>query len=88
MSLTFSNGYQQGEGYVDSPSQSQLTTLTGTTTVGENFTVSGGNKVVTSINLHLVKAGSPPAALTVKLVHGATTDFTVSMPASQFSTLY
>jgi len=86
MSLTFTNGYQQGIGYVDSPSGSQLTTLTGSTQAGETFTVSGGNKVTTAVSFHLVKSGSPSAPLTVTLQQGSNTVVSGTIPASAFST--
>jgi hypothetical protein len=79
------NGEQQGMGYVDSPSGSQLTTLSGSTEVGEVFTVSGSSKTVTAVSFHLSKAGSPPAPLTVTLQSGSTTVFTGTIPASAFS---
>jgi len=80
------NGVEQGMGYVDSPSGSQSTTLSGSTEVGEVFTVSGSSQTVTAVSFHLVEVGSPPAPLTVTLQSGSTTVFAGTIPASAFST--
>jgi hypothetical protein len=78
------NGQQQGMGYVESPSQSRLTTLSGSDEVGEIFTVSGSSKTVTAVSFHLAESGTPPAPLTVTLQSGSTT-VAGTIPASAFS---
>ena len=83
MAVTFTNGHQQGMGYVDSQPTTQLT---GSTQAGESFTVSGGNKVVNAIHVHMGMTGSPAASLTVTVKQGATTVFTGTIPSSSFST--
>lgn len=85
MAIAYANG-MQGMGYVEAAAQSGLVILAGGAEVGENFTVSGGDKTVNAINVHIAKSGSP-APLTVTLQSGSTTLVTGTIPASSFTSL-
>jgi len=70
--LTYANGVKQGQGYMENWF-SNAPLISGAQTVREQFTVSGGDRVVSSVSLHMKRdssnTGSGP--LTVRLETGA-----------------
>jgi hypothetical protein len=86
--IKYAGGSSQGMGYIDALGGSGLFNIQGSNQVAETFTVSGGNKTVTDVRVHIKKTGSP-GALTVTL---ATTDGTAieqgTIPASTIGTNY
>jgi hypothetical protein len=87
--IKYAGGTSQGNGYVDSPSISELFNIQGSNTVGENFTVSGSDKVVSSVHFH-IRASGAPGPLTVTLYSGSTVVERGTIPASAVtaSTVY
>jgi hypothetical protein len=79
--IKYVGGASQGMGYDDSPSGSELFNLQGSSRVGENFTVSGSNQVVSSVHFHIRQTGSP-GPLTVTLSSGSTVIEQGTIPAS------
>jgi hypothetical protein len=83
--IKWTNVTTQGMGYVDAPAQSRLFTIQGSNEAGETFTVSGGDKVVTAVSVHVQKVGSP-GPLTVTLNSDTNTVATGTIPASSIGT--
>jgi hypothetical protein len=81
-------GASQGFGYIDAPAGSDLFTIQGASQAGEVFTVSGGNKTVIDVRVHIKKTGAP-GDLTVSLqtAAGAVVE-QGSIPASAVTTNY
>jgi hypothetical protein len=86
--IKYVGGTSQGQGYVDALGGSGLFNIQGSSQAGEFFTVSGGNKTVTGVSVHIQKTGAP-GDLTVALQNG---DGTVieqgTIPASSVQTTY
>jgi hypothetical protein len=86
--IKYVGGTSQGQGYVDALGGSGLYNIQGNSQAGEFFTVSGGNKTVTGMSVHIQKSGSP-GNLTVTL---EAADGTVieqgTIPASSIGTSY
>jgi len=86
--IKYVGGESQGEGYIDALGGSGLFNIQGSSQAAEFFTVSGGNKTVTSVSVHIQKSGSP-GDLTITLANG---DGSVieqgTIPASSVGTNY
>jgi hypothetical protein len=82
--IKWSNNTSQGMGYIDAFAQSGLFTIQGSNEAGEMFTVSGSNKVVTAVSVHVQKVGSP-GPLTVTLQSTGNTIVTGTIPAASIS---
>jgi hypothetical protein len=81
-------GASQGFGYVDAPSGSALFTVQGSNQAGEAFTVSGGNRTVTGVRVHIKKSGSPgDLTVTLQTAAGAVIE-QGTIPASAVGTDY
>jgi len=88
VSIKYTNGLSQGQGYIDALSSSGLFQIQDGSQAGETFTVSGGSRTVSDVRVHVKKSGAP-GDLTVALqTVGGTVIEQGVIPASSVGTDY
>ncbi|OPY69589.1 MAG: hypothetical protein A4E57_01074 [Syntrophorhabdaceae bacterium PtaU1.Bin034] len=84
--LQFTDGFKQGQGYMDAKISSGSISFSGNSKVRMSFTVSGGSRTVTEVSVRLRKNGTP-GNLGVRLETGSGTVVEEgSIPSSAVST--
>jgi hypothetical protein len=80
----FGNGYMESGSTAAGSTNNGFHIVNGANRVRETFTVSGGDKVVDALWVHLFRTGGT-APLTITLAHGTVIDCSIAMPASGFA---
>lgn len=85
--IYYSDATYQGLVYADSQSGAPSSVYSTTRKIRERFTVTGGNKIITSAYVYVQKLGSPPNDLQIRLEDSSNDEIeTITVPAANIAT--